>query len=101
MQKSIVICNIIYKTQASYTSHCHTLSLYASSHYNDCPYHLHLDLSFLLPSRLLFFFFFNDPPTTEIYTLSLHDALPISCEASFKAPWQTRNLVPQVVDCCS
>src|SRR5688572_32603387 len=27
--------------------------------------------------RLLFFFFFNDPATTEIYTLSLHDALPI------------------------
>src|SRR5256885_8852083 len=25
-----------------------------------------------------FFFFFNDPPTTEISTLSLHDALPIS-----------------------
>src|SRR5690348_17418699 len=24
------------------------------------------------------YFFFNDPPTTEIYTLSLHDALPIS-----------------------
>src|SRR5438874_10713563 len=24
-----------------------------------------------------FFFFFNDPPTPEIYTLSLHDALPI------------------------
>src|SRR6266536_2915699 len=24
-----------------------------------------------------FFFFFNDTPTTEIYTLSLHDALPI------------------------
>src|SRR5699024_11982055 len=24
------------------------------------------------------FFFFNDPPPTEIYTLSLHDALPIS-----------------------
>src|SRR5687768_18125348 len=24
------------------------------------------------------FFFFNDTPTTEIYTLSLHDALPIS-----------------------
>src|SRR5438034_9573970 len=23
-------------------------------------------------------FFFNDPPTTETYTLSLHDALPIS-----------------------
>src|SRR5438045_4670085 len=29
-------------------------------------------------SRLLFFFFFfNHPATTEIYTLSLHDALPI------------------------
>src|SRR5205807_10518621 len=26
---------------------------------------------------LFFFFFFNDPATTEIYTLSLHDALPI------------------------
>src|ERR1019366_10610059 len=24
------------------------------------------------------YFFFNDPATTEIYTLSLHDALPIS-----------------------
>src|SRR5437762_13053194 len=29
---------------------------------------------------LLFFFFFNAPATTEIYTLSLHDALPISEE---------------------
>src|SRR2546421_3683801 len=27
---------------------------------------------------LLIFFFFNDTATTEIYTLSLHDALPIS-----------------------
>src|SRR2546430_6055002 len=32
---------------------------------------------FLLPSCSLFFFF-NDTATTEIYTLSLHDALPIS-----------------------
>src|SRR5579883_3659669 len=29
-------------------------------------------------SLLLLFFFFNDTATTEIYTLSLHDALPIS-----------------------
>src|SRR3712207_7544670 len=29
---------------------------------------------------LLLFFFFNDTATTEIYTLSLHDALPISGE---------------------
>src|SRR5256885_4425353 len=28
-----------------------------------------------------FFFFFNDTATTEIYTLSLHDALPISSTA--------------------
>src|SRR5471032_3560308 len=28
-----------------------------------------------------FFFFFNDTATTEIYTLSLHDALPICCRA--------------------
>src|SRR3712207_9595401 len=27
---------------------------------------------------LAYFFFFNDTATTEIYTLSLHDALPIS-----------------------
>src|SRR2546425_1966875 len=30
----------------------------------------------------LLFFFFNDTATTEIYTLSLHDALPISRSAS-------------------
>src|SRR5258707_4066840 len=44
-----------------------------------------LQLSFLLSHRMasalyssfLFFFFFNDTATTEIYTLSLHDALPI------------------------
>src|SRR3712207_7525148 len=31
----------------------------------------------VLPAQF-FFFFFNDTATTEIYTLSLHDALPIS-----------------------
>src|SRR5258708_18827755 len=31
--------------------------------------------------HILFFFFFNDTATTEIYTLSLHDALPISIHA--------------------
>src|SRR5260370_7243390 len=30
------------------------------------------------PPSPYYFFFFNDPPTTEIYTLPLHDALPIS-----------------------
>src|SRR2546428_2479325 len=32
----------------------------------------------VLSSFAAFFFFFNDTATTEIYTLSLHDALPIS-----------------------
>src|SRR5215204_3889880 len=31
-----------------------------------------------MPLSLFLFFFFNDTATTEIYTLSLHDALPIS-----------------------
>src|SRR6266705_6603851 len=31
----------------------------------------------ILESYLCFVFFFNDTATTEIYTLSLHDALPI------------------------
>src|SRR3989440_11330151 len=35
----------------------------------------------LLP--VLFLFFFNDTATTEIYTLSLHDALPISSLVSW------------------
>ena len=40
-------------------------------------------LLFLL---LLLFFFFNDTATTEIYTLSLHDALPI-CWAKQRLVW--------------
>src|SRR3989441_7744583 len=32
---------------------------------------------------LLWFFFFNDPATTEIYALSLHDALPIYVPLAF------------------
>src|ERR1039457_2860231 len=35
---------------------------------------------------LLLFFFFNDTATTEIYTLSLHDALPISSRAHTSSP---------------
>src|SRR2546421_7436529 len=34
-----------------------------------------------LPCCIIFFFFFNDTATTEIYTLSLHDALPILSRA--------------------
>src|SRR2546429_3478521 len=35
-------------------------------------------LYIFIPPNLGVFFFFNDTATTEIYTLSLHDALPIS-----------------------
>src|SRR6266511_6135002 len=38
--------------------------------------------SFYLP-----FFFFNDTATTEIYTLSLHDALPISARPATACSW--------------
>src|SRR2546422_4964530 len=51
--------------------------MYCCRYYASCP--------------LLLFFFFNDTATTEIYTLSLHDALPISlgrlvCEPLRVAP---------------
>src|SRR2546426_8587167 len=40
-------------------------------------------MSLFTTLALFFFFFFNDTATTEIYTLSLHDALPIyRCKAT-------------------
>src|SRR5580698_11567256 len=39
----------------------------------------------------IWFFFFNDTATTEIYTLSLHDALPI---------WPARVSTPPTCHCC-
>src|SRR5438309_3342964 len=42
-----------------------------------------------MPTITFFLFFFNDPAPTEIYTLSLHDALPISVRARRPA---TRDL---------
>src|SRR2546430_13478350 len=40
----------------------------------------------MLAQSAFFFFFFNDTATTEIYTLSLHDALPISGRADRLGP---------------
>src|SRR3712207_9246778 len=65
-------------------------------------------LSFIRLSVLrILFFFFNDTATTEIYTLSLHDALPISrhgpvlgvgaVEVAAQGDHQVR-LVPQPAD---
>src|SRR2546427_2819079 len=42
-------------------------------------------------SHNFIFFFFNDTATTEIYTLSLHDALPISPARSRRPPGAGRD----------
>src|SRR2546430_4013491 len=47
----------------------------------------------LRTTSISFFFFFNDTATTEIYTLSLHDALPISVGEQAE-----RQDAPQPVD---
>src|SRR3712207_7734622 len=44
-------------------------------------------------------FFFNDTATTEIYTLSLHDALPISSWGSTRTP--TGTSTPPRTSACS
>src|SRR6266404_9694360 len=41
-----------------------------------------------------FFFFFNDTATTEIYTLSLHDALPTSGASASTARYGCQRCVP-------
>src|SRR5258708_12624316 len=48
---------------------------------------------------LLLFFFFNDTATTEIYTLSLHDALPISysCDGNPSPQQHSPSLVARGV----
>src|SRR5207244_12210666 len=43
-------------------------------------------LLYLPPAPLLLSLFFNPPATTDIYTLSLHDALPISMKTSCRTP---------------
>src|SRR5207248_10671660 len=53
-----------------------------------------------LSRLLIFLLFFTDPSTTEIYTLSLHDALPISGTATCGSPairstrWTWRSRAP-------
>src|SRR5205823_13921663 len=56
---------------------CPFTILYNPIHMHNYPSFLTTILHYSYPS-FPFFFFFNDPPPTEIYTLSLHDALPIS-----------------------
>src|SRR5688572_32758861 len=47
---------------------------------------LHCSVCNARTPRVFSFFFFNDTATTEIYTLSLHDALPISTLAASAPP---------------
>src|SRR2546425_8108634 len=46
---------------------------------------------------LTFFFFFNDTATTEIYTLSLHDALPICLRCPSARPSSMRSHHPAML----
>src|SRR2546430_17081145 len=46
--------------------------------------------------RYPFFFFFNDTATTEIYTLSLHDALPISAGLRAVSDTACRRALPKI-----
>src|SRR2546429_4362196 len=48
------------------------------------------------PICVFSFFFFNDTATTEIYTLSLHDALPIFFRATIRLMGQRIEDSPQV-----
>src|SRR6266699_6888791 len=55
-----------------------------------------------MPSIITFlFFFFNDPATTEIYTLSLHDALPISLTAHARPRGVMQGLLSWICACGS
>src|SRR5256885_7799872 len=47
---------------------------------------------------IFFFFFFNDTATTEIYTLSLHDALPICGSGCLKDMSLVRGIIRAVKD---
>src|SRR2546427_4772814 len=49
-------------------------------------------------TRISLFFFFNDTATTEIYTLSLHDALPISRSPKRNASFTMRKNQPPAMD---
>src|SRR6266571_9323444 len=42
-------------------------------------------------------FFFNDTATTEIYTLSLHDALPIAPSAAMRVPCPRPTICPRTL----
>src|SRR5437764_15376675 len=62
------------------------LPIVSSAHY-----HAYLSFWHQFTSFCFLFFFFNDTATTEIYTLSLHDALPICLGAPHRLGAQRRQ----------
>src|SRR3712207_7255770 len=59
-----------------------------------------MDYPVVIEICIIFFFFFNDTATTEIYTLSLHDALPIcACFHRSNSPFQVHLLPNQSSRC--
>src|SRR6266487_326388 len=59
-------------------------------------------ISWAIPAATVSFFF-NDPATTEIYPLSLHDALPIWPQAWLKgwSPAPRRGWRPEAIECAA
>ena len=51
-----------------------------------------VSLRFAMSCLVIVFFFFNDTATTEIYTLSLHDALPILVGYDMRTWWTCRQI---------
>src|SRR5205814_7467070 len=54
-------------------------------------------VTFLSISFCLLFFFFNATATTQIYTLSLHDALPISMPGSIRSAALSSTSAPKEI----
>src|SRR5204862_8065087 len=71
------------------------LSLLPTTHFSS--------LRFCVRSSLLsfFFFFFNDTAPTEIYTLSLHDALPICASSRESLSRCSAHPVRERAPCCN
>src|SRR5437879_10146547 len=71
--------------------------LLTSSNFIICYFFLSSRSSYF--SLISFFFFFNDTATTEIYTLSLHDALPISSPQKARV-WKPPRSWSSRIACC-
>src|SRR2546429_235671 len=69
-----LVCRLLLEKKKTTQSHAPRYTSYRKHLNSLTNFFLYLVIHSL---SLFFFFFFNDTATTEIYTLSLHDALPI------------------------